>query len=76
MEDKQIIDLLFARDERGLTHTEEKYDPLYRSILRQALSDQSDIDECANDVLMAIWNSMLMWSFQKIDYLNSEFHSD
>lgn len=58
MEDRQIIDLLFARDEQGLTLTEEKYDPLYRSILRQALSDPSDIDECANDVLMGIWNSI------------------
>lgn len=58
MEDRHIIDLLFARDERGLTLTEEKYDPLYRSVLRQALSDTSDIDECANDVLMALWNSI------------------
>lgn len=58
MEDRQIIDLLFARDERGLTHTEEKYDPLYRSILRRALSDPLDIDEGANDVLLSIWNSI------------------
>lgn len=58
MEDRQIIDLLFAREERGLKLTEEKYDPLYRSILRQALSDLADIDECANDVLMALWNSI------------------
>ena len=58
MEDRQIIELLFARDEQGLSFTKEKYDQLYRSILRQALSDQSDIDECANDVLMAIWNSI------------------
>ncbi len=58
MEDKQIIDLLFARDEQGLVCTEEKYDPLYRSILRQALSDPLDIDEGANDVLLGIWNSI------------------
>lgn len=58
MEDRQIIELLFARDEQGLNFTKEKYDQLYRSILRQALSDQSDIDECANDVLMALWNSI------------------
>lgn len=58
MEDRQIIDLLFARDEQGLKYTKEKYDPLCKSILRQALSDQSDIDECANDVLMALWNSI------------------
>lgn len=58
MDDKQIIDLLFARNEKGLIITEEKYDRLYKSILRQALSDESDIDECSNDVLMALWNSI------------------
>ena len=58
MEDQQIIDLLFARDEQGLVHTEEKYDSLYRSILRQALKDPLDIDEGANDVLLGIWNSI------------------
>ena len=56
MEDKQIIDLIFARDETGLRHTEEKYSRLYLSILRQALSDESDVEECGNDVLMALWN--------------------
>lgn len=36
MEDRQIIDLLFARDEEGLKITEGKYGNLYKSILRQA----------------------------------------
>ena len=58
MEDRQIIDLLFARDEEGLKITEEKYGNLYKSILRQALSNPSDVSECANDVLMALWNSI------------------
>lgn len=58
MEDEKIIELLFARDEMGLKYTEEKYDPLYRSVLRQALTDQLDIDECANDVLLTIWNTI------------------
>ena len=58
MEDEKIIELLFARDEMGLRYTEEKYDPLYRSVLRQALTDSLDIDECANDVLMTIWNTI------------------
>ena len=56
MEDKQIIDLIFARDESGLQHTQEKYARMYFSILRQALSDESDVEECGNDVLLALWN--------------------
>ncbi len=58
MEDKQIIDLLFARDEQGLHMTENKYSPFYKGILSRALSDRTDVDECANDVLMALWNSI------------------
>lgn len=56
--DEKIIELLFARDEAGLKYTSEKYDCLYRKVLSQALTDQLDIDECANDVLMSIWNSI------------------
>ena len=58
MEDKQIIDLIFARDESGLHHTEEKYSRMYCHILRQALSDESDVEECGNDVLLSLWNSI------------------
>ena len=58
MEDQQIIDLLFARNETGLLRTEEKYGRMYCNILRQALSDESDVEECANDVLMSLWNSI------------------
>ena len=58
MEDEKILTLLFDRDALGLQYTAEKYDPLYRSVLRQALTDRQDIDECANDVLMSIWNTI------------------
>lgn len=58
MEDKQIIDLLFARDESGLQHTQKKYERMYCTILRQALSDESDVEECGNDVLLSLWNSI------------------
>jgi RNA polymerase sigma-70 factor (ECF subfamily) len=58
MEDHEIIDLLYARDELGLQHTQRKYDPLYRAILRQLLTDKADVDECCNDVLLSVWNSI------------------
>ena len=58
MDDKKILDLLFARDETGLMLTEEKYARMYNAILRRALSDESDVAECGNDVLMALWNSI------------------
>jgi RNA polymerase sigma-70 factor (ECF subfamily) len=58
MEDEKIISLLFARDESGLQHTKTKYGSLYHHVLRQILKDEEDVKECANDVLMALWNSI------------------
>lgn len=56
--DERIIELLFARDEMGLKATAEKYAPLYRNVLQQAITDPMDIDECANEVLLSIWNAI------------------
>lgn len=58
MDDKKIIDLLFARDESGLHLTAQKYGRMYSGILRQALSSESDVEECGNDVLMVLWDSI------------------
>ena len=58
IEDKRIIDLLFARSENALDELSCKYSRLYRNILRQLLGNESDAEECANDVLLAVWNSI------------------
>ncbi|MBE6978272.1 MAG: sigma-70 family RNA polymerase sigma factor [Ruminococcaceae bacterium] len=58
MEDEKIIELLFARNQQGLTYTAEKYGSLYKNTLRQALTDPQDVEECANDVLLSIWNTV------------------
>lgn len=58
MDDRQMIDLLFLRDDTGLRLIQEQYARLYKDILRQTLSSEADVEECANDVLLAIWNSI------------------
>jgi len=58
MEDEKIIELLHDRNELGLTYTAEKYYPLYRSVLHRVLTDRQDVDECANDVLLSVWNTV------------------
>jgi RNA polymerase sigma-70 factor (ECF subfamily) len=35
-----------------------KYSGLYTGILTKILGDQFDADECANDVLLALWNTI------------------
>lgn len=58
MEDRKIKKLLFERSEDALKLLSLKYSRLYRGILRETLSNESDIEECANDVLLAVWNSI------------------
>lgn len=58
MEDYQIIALLFQRTQTALDEISRKYSRLYRRILGEILADESDIEECANDVLLAVWNSI------------------
>ena len=58
MEDYQIIIMLFERSEAALDHLAKKYAGLYKRILWEILRDESDMEECANDVLLAVWNSI------------------
>lgn len=58
MNDDKIIELLFARAEHALEEIHIKYAPLYHSILQKTLANTCDADECANDVLIAVWNSI------------------
>lgn len=58
MNDLNIIELLWERSETALTEVSEKYSRLYKGIIREILGDDSDADECANDVLLAVWNSI------------------
>ncbi len=58
MNDVKIIEYLFERREEGIEKIAELYSGLYKSILRQILANESDVAECANDVLLAVWNSI------------------
>ena len=58
MDDNRIIELLFERAENALDEVSHKYSRLYKGIIRQVLSDECDIEECGNDVLLAIWNAI------------------
>lgn len=58
MEDKKIIELFFNRSENAIEALQQKYSRLYMNILCQLLTDNSDIEECENDILLAVWNSI------------------
>ena len=58
MRDEDIIELFFSRDERALKETDVKYGRLISYIASNLLSVREDREECANDVLLALWNAI------------------
>ncbi len=58
MEDSGIIALYWARDERALEETAEKYGGYCRSISYNILKNIQDAEECVNDTYVRAWNAM------------------
>lgn len=58
MENEKITELLFNRDERGLSALKSKYERLIMKIGLGMLHSRPDAEECANDTLLAVWNSI------------------
>ena len=58
MEDREIINLYWAREERALQETERKYGGLCRSVAFNILQSREDSEECVNDTWLRAWNTM------------------
>ena len=58
MEDCMIIDLYWARDQRAITESEDKYGAYCRAIARGILDRREDAEECVNDTWLRAWNAM------------------
>lgn len=58
MQDVEIIDLYFARDERAIEQTAEKYGAYCNKIAYNMLSDVHDAEECVNDTYMRAWGAI------------------
>ncbi|MBQ8414793.1 MAG: RNA polymerase sigma factor [Clostridia bacterium] len=58
MEDKRIIELYFARDERAIEETKSKYGRLLLSIAYRILGNRQDSEECESDTYFRTWNSV------------------
>ena len=58
MEDREIVELFWRRDENAIFQAEAKYGRYCGSIAAGILRDRGDTDECLNDTWMNAWNSM------------------
>lgn len=91
MEDKDIVDLYFARNESALEETSNKYGNMLTLISKNILKDVHEAGECFNDTLLAAWNcippekpdnlfaylaKMVRYiSFGRLDYHNAQKRS-
>ncbi|MBQ8404666.1 MAG: sigma-70 family RNA polymerase sigma factor [Clostridia bacterium] len=55
MKDTEMLELLLARDERGMQELIVRYGPLIRYIIAPFLKDEREREECFSDVTMKVW---------------------
>ena len=58
MEDRQIVDLYWARSEVAITETDKKYGRYCHYIAYQILCDDMDAEEIVNDTYLKTWNTV------------------
>ena len=58
MDDLQIIDLYFARDEHAIKETDSKYGRLCFRTAKNILTNDEDSEECVNDTYLTLWNKI------------------
>ena len=58
MEDTQIIELFWARNEDAISETDRKYGSFCRGIAHRILQIREDSEECVNDTYLKVWNNI------------------
>ncbi len=58
MEDREIVDLYWARNEQAIEETDHKYGRQCHSIARNILGNDHDAEECVSDTWLSAWNAM------------------
>lgn len=59
IQEKEMIDKLFARSEDVFSDLEEAYGQLCKKLISQILNyDVEDMKECMNDVYLGVWNTI------------------
>lgn len=58
MDDKEIVELLYNRDERGVKAAQNKFRKLMLNVCRGILRSDEEAEQCANDTLLKLWESI------------------
>ncbi len=58
MEDHEIVQLYWDRDERAIEESDKKYGRLCRSVALRVLESMEDSEECVSDTWLRSWNAI------------------
>ena len=58
LDDREIIDMYWARNEDALTETDRKYSGYLKTVADHILSNPNDSEECVSDAYWRAWNAM------------------
>ena len=58
MQDDEIVQLLWKRQEEGIAQMQAKYKRYCGAIARRILANPEDTEECVNDTWLRAWNSI------------------
>lgn len=58
MDDSQIVELYWNRDESAIPATAKKYGSYCTTIASNILDSAEDVEECVNDTYLSAWNSI------------------
>lgn len=58
MEDGEIVELFWRRDQTAVSEAEEKYGALCRGVAAHILGSEEDAEECVNDALHQAWTAI------------------
>ena len=58
LNDEQIIEMYWRRDDRAISETDKKYGQFLYNISYNILHDHLDCEECKNDTYLGVWNAI------------------
>ena len=58
MQDEEIVQLYWERNEEAIPATEKKYGAYCHAVAKNILEDWADVEECLNDTWLHAWNAM------------------
>lgn len=58
MEDFEIVEMYWDRNENAITETDRKYGKYCRKIAFSIVTNKEDMEECVNDTYLQTWNSL------------------